>query len=79
MEKFAIARERELIHPEIGEYRKQTVYLRIEPNGNLFWTIHLETATQFEHAEAEEILQIRSDLALANCYLVPAPKTEEIQ
>jgi len=81
MQKFSIARFSDMA--VFAATNSATQYLRLEPNGNVFWTIHPELASRWEHAEAEIIMQGRywGDIKLPelrgmNCYLVEATKED---
>lgn len=77
MQKFSIARLRWLMVRDIHEPAKmqEECFLRLEPNGNIMWTIHKELASQWEHATAEDNLK-QDIFKRGNCYLVEAVKTD---
>ena len=78
MQKFSIARERQtpyMAHESKMDWTTEIVFLRLEPNGNVFWTIHPELASRWEHAEAEEKIA-QTTMLMQNCYLVEATKED---
>jgi len=84
-QKFSIARERQLsqyvkpteFNAEELRLLDEIVYLRLEPNGNLFWTIHPEIASRWEHAEAEaKMREFVYHYPYQNWYLIEATKED---
>lgn len=75
MQKFSIARLSIKIEwPQITEANE--IYLRLEPNGNVMWTIDKELASQWTHENSEIWLRAYNKATNNNCYLVEAVKTD---
>jgi len=83
MQMFSIAHLRQIINQGLMRNEKEEIYLRLEPNGNVMWTIDKELASQWEHAQAEDTIRFlegglsySAQLRQMNCYLVEAVKTD---